>query len=222
MLNVEHILQSGGLLMVGLIVFAESGLLVGFFLPGDTLLFSAGFFAAQGKLPLIGLLMVVIISAILGDNVGYSFGRRTGHRIFKKQDGIIFRQEYLERASAFYEKHGGKTVVLARFIPIVRTFAPIVAGAAKMERRRFFAYNVIGAGIWGLGVTLLGYWLGSRIPDIDKYILPAVLVATIFTFTPAVYHIFKDANNRKKIILAIDRKFKWVLRRIGLNRNIDV
>lgn len=222
MLNVEHILQSGGLLMVGLIIFAESGLLVGFFLPGDTLLFTAGFFAAQGKLPLGWLLLVVVLTAIIGDNVGYSFGRRTGHRIFKKEDGIIFRKEYLERASAFYERHGGKTVVLARFVPVVRTFAPIVAGAAKMERQRFFAYNVVGAGVWGVGVTLLGFWLGSKIPNIDRYLLPAVLIATVFTFAPAAYHILHEKQNRDKLVLAFDRKLKRVLRRIGLNRDIDL
>lgn len=197
-LNVEKLIQSGGLLMIAAIVFAESGLLVGFFLPGDTLLFTAGFFAAQGKLPLLPLLLVLMISAILGDNVGYSFGRRTGHRIFKKKDGIIFRQEYLLKAEDFYEKHGGKTIILARFVPVVRTFAPIVAGAAKMSREKFILYNITGAGLWCVGVTLAGYWLGSKIPNIDSYLLPIVGLAMLLSFGPAVWHLAKDKQTRRK------------------------
>lgn len=216
------LIQSGGLIMISLIVFAESGLLVGFFLPGDTLLFSAGFFAAQDRLPLGWLLLVIVVSAILGDNVGYSFGRRTGHRIFRKKDGIVFRAEYLERAEKFYEKHGGKTIIIARFVPVVRTFAPIVAGAAKMERQKFFVYNIIGGTVWGIGITLLGFWLGSRIPDIDKYILPVVGLATVFTFAPAIWHIFRDRENRQKIALALNRQIRRFLRRIGLNRDLDI
>lgn len=198
-LNPEKIVQSGGIALIGGIVFAESGLLIGFFLPGDTLLLAAGFFAAQGKLPLIWLLIVVVVAAILGDNVGYSIGRRTGHRIFKRKDGIIFRQEYLEKAAEFYEAHGGKTVTLARFVPIIRTFAPMVAGAAHMDRKRFFFFNVLGALIWGVGVTLLGYFLGGLIPDIDKYLLPVVLLATIFTFLPPIIHLLKDPETREKL-----------------------
>lgn len=198
MFNVEHIIQSGGLLLIGLIVFAESGLLIGFFLPGDTLLFAAGFFAAQGKLSLFWLLAVLIIAAIVGDNVGYTIGKHTGKRIFKKKDGILFRQEYIERAEEFYESHGGKTIILARFIPIVRTFAPVVAGVGNMERRKFMFYNIIGAVTWCVSVTLLGYWLGSKIPSIDKYILPVILVATIFTFTPPLIHVWRDRRKAKK------------------------
>jgi len=137
-LDPATILQSGGLLIVGLFVFAESGLLVGFFLPGDTLLLTAGVFAAQGKISIVWLMIVTVIAAVSGDNVGYSIGRRTGHRIFKKKDGILFRAEYINRAENFYESHGGKTITLARFLPIIRTFAPVVAGVAKMDRKRFF------------------------------------------------------------------------------------
>lgn len=221
-LNVEQLIQSGGLLMIAAIVFAESGLLVGFFLPGDTLLFTAGFFAAQGKLPLIPLLLVLIISAILGDNVGYSFGRRTGHRIFKKKDGIIFRQEYLTRAEEFYEKHGGKTIILARFVPVVRTFAPIVAGAAKMPREKFIIFNITGGAIWCLGVTLAGYGLGSKIPNIDSYLMPIVGLAMVLSFGPAFWHILKDAETRTKILTATKTITKKVLRRIGLNKKVDL
>lgn len=207
-LNPEHLIQSGGLLLIGLIVFAESGLLIGFFLPGDTLLLSAGFFAAQGKLPLIGVIGIVIVAAIAGDNLGYHIGRRTGHRIFRKKDGIIFRQEYLERAEKFYESHGGKTVTLARFIPIVRTFAPIVAGAAKMDPKRFMIYNVAGAVIWSISVTLLGYFIGGLIPDIDKYLLPVVGIATLVTFLPTITHILGDPETRDRLFARIKQIFR--------------
>jgi membrane-associated protein len=215
--DLENIIQSGGILAVALIVFAESGLLVGFFLPGDTLLLSAGIFAAQGKLPLIWLIVAVVIAAILGDNVGYSIGRRTGHRIFKKKDGIFFRHEHIERAEKFYEEHGGKTIILARFLPVVRTFAPIVAGVGKMPRRRFMFFNVFGGLFWGAGVTLLGYWFGSKIPDIDKYIMPTIGAVTVLTFGPALYHLFKDKQTRHLVW----QKVKFVLRNFLLNKKVD-
>jgi len=195
-LDVVHIIESGGLLLIGLIVFAESGLLVGFFLPGDTLLFTAGFFAGQGKLPLIWLIITIVLAAIIGDNVGYEIGKRTGHRIFRKKDGILFRHEYIARAELFYEKHGAKTMILARFIPIIRTFAPLVAGVGKMPRKRFVIYDIIGASFWGTGVTLLGVWLGSKIPNIDKYLLPIILLAMALSFGPSIWHLLKDERFR--------------------------
>ena len=206
MLNIENIIQSGGLLLIGFIVFAESGLLVGFFLPGDTLLFSAGFFASQGKLPIAGLLAVVILAAIIGDSVGYSIGKRTGKRIFRKQDGILFRQEYIVRAEKFYEKHGGKTIIIARFIPIVRTFAPVVAGVGNMQYKRFLMFNIVGGTLWGAGVTLLGYWLGSRIQNVDHYLLPIMGLAVLLSFGPAIWHIIGNAETRRKIIAKLKNK----------------
>ncbi len=206
MLDVKHIIESGGLILIGLIVFAESGLLIGFFLPGDTLLFTAGFFAAQGKLSLALLLLVVVIAAIVGDNVGYSIGKRFGPRLFKKKDSLFFRQEYLHRSEAFYKKHGGKTIVIARFVPVVRTFAPIVAGIGNMPRRRFLFFNIFGGLIWGVGVTMLGYWLGSHIPNIDKYLLPVILIAMFVSFGPTIYHLIKDERIRKTILGKFSRK----------------
>lgn len=202
-MNVEKIVQSGGILAVGAMVFAESGLLIGFFLPGDTLLFTAGFFAAQGKLPLEWLLVVVITAAIAGDSVGYSIGRRTGHRIFRKEDGLLFRREYIARAEKFYHTHGGKTIILARFVPIVRTFAPIIAGVGSMTYKRFLSFNIIGATIWGGGVIWLGAWLGSNIPNIDRFLLPAVLLATFFTFSPMILHLIKDKRLRLGLITSL-------------------
>lgn len=198
--NVEHLISSGGLLLIGAIIFAESGLLVGFFLPGDTLLFSAGFFASTGAFPITALLAVVIIAAFLGDNVGFTIGQKAGPKLFTKKDGILFRQEYIQRSETFYEAHGGKTIILARWLPIVRTFAPVVAGAANMPRKKFIIYSAIGSTLWGGTVCLLGYWLGSRIPNIDKYILPIIVLAMSLSFGPAIYHIVGDAETRQKLI----------------------
>lgn len=199
-MDVEHIVQSGGLLAIALIIFAETGLLAGFFLPGDTLLFSAGLFAATGRLNIGALVLTVILSAVIGDNVGYEIGRKTGHKIFKKEDGIFFRKEHIARAEKFYEQHGGKTIILARFIPIVRTFAPVVAGVGNMKHRSFFFYNIAGGIIWGGGITLTGYWFGDRIPNIEKYIVPLFILANIFTWTPVLWHVLKDPVSRKRLL----------------------
>lgn len=191
-LNVNHLIESGGLLLIAAIVFAETGLLIGFFLPGDTLLLTAGVFAAQGKLPIVWVIPLVIIASIAGNIAGYHIGKHGGKRIFKKRDGLLFKQEYAMRAEKFYESHGGKTVLLARFVPIIRTLAAVVAGIGHMEFATFMFYNVIGAILWGGGVTLLGYWFGSRIPNIDHYILPVILLVSILSFGPVLYHLAKN------------------------------
>ena len=200
MFDVAHIIESGGLLLIGFIIFAESGLLVGFFLPGDTLLFTAGFFAAQGKLSLGWLIIVLIVAAIAGYEVGYQIGQRFGKRLFTKEEGILFRQEYLHRSQKFYEKHGGKTVTISRFVPIVRTFAPIVAGIGDMSKKRFMAFNIAGAVIWITSVVLLGHWLGKKVPNIDQYLLPVILGAMLLSFGPSIYHIVSDKKTRNKLI----------------------
>jgi membrane-associated protein len=207
-LDPEKIIQTGGLFLVGAIVFAESGLAVGFFLPGDTLLFATGFFVAQGKLPALWIVIgVITAAAIAGDNVGYTIGRRFGPRLFKKKDGLIFKQDQLVRAEAFYEKHGGKTIVLARFVPVVRTFAPMVAGASKMTRKSFLTYNVIGALLWGGGVTTLGYFLGNVVPNIDAYLMPVVVLAMLFTFAPTIIHLLRDPEIRAVMIAKVKSLF---------------
>lgn len=217
MFDVEHLVQSGGILIVSLIVFAESGLLVGFFLPGDTLLFAAGLAASQGQLSLPVLLVCVVVAAVIGDNVGYSIGRRAGPRIFKKKDGIIFRQEYIEQAEKFYEKHGGKTIIIARFTPIVRTFAPVVAGASKMPRQRFFAFNIIGGLLWGMGMPLLGYWVGDRIPGLDKYIEYVLIGVVIASLGLATGHLLKDKKTRLLLLQHIKRGLSTIF----LNKKVD-
>lgn len=196
MLDIEHIIQAGGILIVSLIVFAESGLLIGFFLPGDTLLFGAGLAASQGDLSLTILILSVIVAAVIGDNTGYSIGKRMGKKLFVKQDGILFRKEYVEVAEKFYEKHGGKTIIAARFTPIVRTFAPVVAGASRMNREKFFLFNVTGGILWGAGMPLLGYYLGSKIPGLDKYMELVILGVVAISIVLAIAHILKDQKTR--------------------------
>jgi len=216
MFDIETLIASGGILLIAGIVFAESGLLIGFFLPGDTLLFGAGLAASQGTISLPWLLVAVIIAAIVGDNVGYSIGRRAGPRIFKRKDGILFRQEYLQKSEEFYEKHGGKTIILARFTPIVRTFAPVVAGAGKMTRKRFMMFNVLGAFIWGGLMPLLGYSVGGKIPHLDKYIEIVIIGVMVASIALAFAHIMKDPKTRTMIANSIKNQ----LSKIGLNKHI--
>jgi membrane-associated protein len=167
------------------IVFAETGLFLGFFLPGDSLLFVAGFLAGDHFFSLPLLIFGLFVSAVLGNLLGYEFGRRIGPKLFSREDSFIFKKTHALKAQAFYEKHGSKTILLARFIPIVRTFAPIVAGVAVMRYRIFFLYNVIGALLWTLGLVLLGYFLGSVI-DVDRYLLPIVLLIIFLSFLPGI------------------------------------
>ncbi len=217
MFDVAQIISAGGILIVSLIVFAESGLLVGFFLPGDTLLFGAGLAASQGKFSLFWLMFFVVFAAVLGDNVGYSIGRRAGPRIFKKKDGILFRQEYIQKSEEFYEKHGGKTIILARFTPIVRTFAPVVAGASKMPRQKFLAFNIVGGLLWGAGMPLLGYAVGDRIPGLDHYIEKVILGVMVLSLLLAFAHILKDPKTRTMIWNGL----KSNLGKVFLNKKVD-
>lgn len=216
-ISIEKIIQQFGILAIGAIVFAESGLLIGFFLPGDTLLLLSGVLASQGELPLFQLLFVIVFSAIVGDNVGYSIGRRTGPRIFKKEDGIFFHKENIKRAEKFYNKHGGKTIILARFLPVVRTFAPMVAGIAKMPRRQFMLYNVFGGLLWGVGVTLLGYFVGSKIPHIDKYLHIVVAAVVFFSIAISLVHLLRN-DKARGILFA---KIKKLLSYISLNKKLN-
>jgi len=201
------------ILGVALIVFAESGLLIGFFLPGDSLLFTTGFLIHAGFLDINVHLAVLIIfiAAVVGDSVGYTFGRRVGPHIFKKPDARLFRQEHVQRAQEFYEKHGPITIVIARFVPIVRTFAPIVAGVGSMDYRRFLAYNVIGGLLWAAGVTYLGYFLGAWFEhmglEIDHVLLPIIAVIIIISVLPPAIHILKEKKNRDALLAGAKRQF---------------
>lgn len=186
------IVQAGGYVGIALVVFAESGLLVGIFLPGDSLLFAAGLLAGTGLLAYGPLAAIVVVSAILGDSVGYWFGRNVGPALFKRPDSRFFKQEYVKRAERFYAKYGARAIVLARFIPIVRTIAPILAGVGSMPYRRFLSYNVLGAFMWGAGVVSLGYFLGALIPGIEGYILPISLGIILLSFLPILINLLSN------------------------------
>jgi membrane-associated protein len=178
------------------IVFAETGLFLGFFFPGDSLLFVAGVLAAQGFFSLPILLIVLFIAAFTGNMVGYWFGAFVGPKIFSREDSLFFRRSHILKARAFYERYGGKTIVLARFIPIVRTFAPIVAGVAKMPYGTFMMFNFIGALLWSVGLTTAAYYLGSLIEDTDRFLLPIVVFIIGLSVLPGMFEYWRSRRSR--------------------------
>jgi membrane-associated protein len=191
--DLESTLQTVGLIGLLAIIFAESGLLIGFFLPGDSLLFTAGLLSSQGHLaPLPVILVGCFLAAVAGDQVGYIFGARVGPSLFRRPDSKIFKQEYVDKARQYFERHGSKTIVLARFVPIVRTFAPILAGVGDMQYRTFVTFNLLGGLLWAVGVTSLGYILGESIPDIDKYLLPVIALIVLLSVLPVAIEILRS------------------------------
>jgi membrane-associated protein len=203
---IETLLAKGGVFVyLGLIfiIFAETGLAVGFFLPGDSLLVVAGLFAATGKLNLAVLLSTLFVAAVLGDAVGYYSGARLGPRLFKRQKSLLFRPSHLLKAQAFYEKYGGKTIIIARFVPIVRTFAPIVAGAAKMPYRNFVVYNVAGGFLWVFSMILSGYFLGNILKsrfgiDLDENIEWVVIIVVTLSLLPPLIEYLKSRREKAR------------------------
>jgi membrane-associated protein len=213
-LELEEVIRAIGVLGIAAIVFAESGLLIGFFLPGDTLLFTAGFLAHDSIIGVNVHLMVAIlfVAAVLGDNVGYWFGKKAGPRIFKREDSILFHKENLQRAEKFYEKWGPITLVIARFTPVVRTFAPIVAGVGKMDYKRFMFYNLFGGLLWTTSITYLGYYGGAFLEangiDVEALVVPVILFAVLVSVASPLLHIIRDPKSRN-----------MVLRRLGIKKN---
>lgn len=205
--SLPELIRAAGLVGLFGIVFAESGLLIGFFLPGDSLLFTAGFLASQGFFNILVLAAICFAGAVLGDSFGYAFGKKIGPKIFNKEESFLFHKKHLERARDFYEKYGGKTIVIARFMPVVRTFAPILAGVGQMRYRTFLFYNILGGVFWAIGLTFLGYWLGSVIPNVDRYIVPLVLLIIILSFLPPIIHILRDPEERRFVFKFIKNKF---------------
>lgn len=196
MFDVHSIVQTGGILAVSAIIFAESGLLIGFFLPGDTLLLTAGLFAGQGKLPLIPLLACVILAAIIGYQVGYLFGERAGPKLFRRKSGILLREDYIKRTEEYFKKYGAVTVVAARFIAHVRTFVSVIAGAGRMNKRTYLLTNIIGALLWGGSITLLGYWLGSSVANVDRYFFPVLVIGLILIYIITLWGLAKSPERR--------------------------
>lgn len=198
-LNPELIIKTVGLTGLVLIIFAESGVLFGVFFPGDSLLFTAGFLASQGYMNIYALVVLCFIAAVAGDNFGYFFGKKIGPAIFTKKDSFFFSHKRVEEAEKFYEKHGKKAIILARFMPVVRTFAPILAGVGRMNYKTFMSYNLIGGGIWVFGMCLLGFILGSVIPNVDRYVLPIVIFIILTSFLPMIVNIIKTKFSKNKI-----------------------
>lgn len=196
--DILSLVESAGYLGLFAMIFAESGLLIGAILPGDSVLFTAGFLASQGILNIYLLSALMFVAAVTGDSVGYAFGNKVGKKLFEREDSFFFHKKNLIRAHEFYLKHGGKTVTIARFLPVVRTFAPIVAGIGDMPYSKFLAYNLLGGFLWAVCLPFAGYFLGSLIPNVDRYLLPIVGLIVIASVAPTVVHILKEKMNEKR------------------------
>lgn len=199
---------------IAAIIFAESGLLIGFFLPGDSLLFTAGFLVQSDiiRFNIHALVAILFLAAVLGDNVGYAFGRKFGRRLFDRKNSVLFHSENLHRAEAFYEKHGAKTIVLARFVPVVRTFAPIVAGISKMHYKTFLAYNLLGGLLWAVGLTYLGYAAGDVIERYGINIEYVILGIIFISIAPPLVHVLRERSTRQQIVKALKFYARYLLR----------
>jgi len=198
LLDPEFILTTFGVVGLFAVIFAESGLFFGFFLPGDSLLFTAGFLAPVLGINIYLLVGGVFVAAVLGDNTGYWFGNKVGDKLFTKNDSLFFKKEYVLKAHEFFKKHGAKALVLARFIPVVRTFTPIIAGVAKMKYRDFLMWNILGGFLWGVGVTSAGYFLGRAIPNSEKYLGYIIAVIVLSSFIPVIMEILKGWKKNNK------------------------
>ena len=208
MFDIESLIKSAGYVGIGVIVFTESGLLIGLVLPGDSLLFTAGFLASQGFLSIAPLAVISFITAVLGDNVGYWLGRRFGRSVFSRRNSLLLDPGHIQRAEAFYASHGPMTIVLARFMPVIRTLAPILAGVGSMRWSVFMRYNIFGGLVWGAGMPLAGYFLGSVIPGVDRYIVPIVAFILIASVSPGIYHVLKDPVSRAKLFSMVRGIFR--------------
>lgn len=190
--SLDALVRWGGYVVLTAIVFTETGLLVGFFLPGDSLLITAGLVAATGTLNIWWLNVLLIGAAVFGDSVGYAIGARLGPRLFTRERSLLFNPKHVERTRRFYERHGAKTIVIARFVPIVRTFAPVVAGVGMMHYRRFLAYNVVGGVGWVVSMTWAGYLLGQVIPDINRHIHVVVVIVIVLSLVPIAIEVLRE------------------------------
>jgi membrane-associated protein len=195
--NLASFIRVAGYLGIFGMVFAESGLLFGVVFPGDTLLFTAGFLASQGYFDITTLIVGSFVCAVVGDSLGYWLGKKFGPKIFDKEDSFFFKRSYVEKTQIFFDKHGRKTIFLARYIPIVRTFAPVFSGLGVMKYRTFLIYNILGGLSWTILMPLLGYFLGTKIPNVDQYILPIVGLIFVISFAPVFFHIFKHKRGTR-------------------------
>lgn len=197
--DLKVLIETVGYLGLFAIIFSETGLMLGFFLPGDSLLFTAGVLASQNILNIWIVTPLLFTAAVTGDSVGYAFGHHFGKKLFRREDSLLFHKDHLLKAKAFYEKHGGKTIIIARFMPVIRTFAPVVAGMGDMSYPKFLLYNVVGGFLWAACLPLAGYYLGNAIPDIDTYLLPIIAVIIFASVAPGIYHGLKTKEQRKQV-----------------------
>ncbi len=208
--DLPELIRAIGYLGLFGIIFAETGLLIGFFLPGDSLLFTAGILAAEGYLDISILLIVLAGAAIIGDSIGYTIGRQLGPKIFSKDESLLFNKKHITRAQDFFHKHGPKTIILARFVPIIRTFAPTIAGVGKMNYAKFLAYNIAGGLLWVFTLTVLGYYLGLKIDNIDKYILPIVGVIILISISPYIKQFITNPTMRAQLVHYLHRIYRKI------------
>jgi membrane-associated protein len=197
--NVPELIRLVGLIGLIVIVFAETGLMIGFFLPGDSLLVTAGLFAARGEGDIVWLNVALVAAAIAGDATGYWIGHRAGRRLYSRPNSFFFRRSHLLKTQEFYDRHGGKTIIIARFMPIVRTFAPVVAGTANMRYGRFAAFNVVGGTLWVLSMTLTGYFLGLSVPNIEQNIHLLVAFIIALSLLPALIAWLRERARPKRV-----------------------
>lgn len=213
-MNLITLIETIGYAGLGGIIFAESGLLFGVVFPGDSLMFTAGFLASQKFLNILILLPLCFVAAVGGDSVGYWFGKKIGPKLFNREDSIFFHKDNLMRANAFYEKHGGKALILARFMPIIRTLVPIVAGIGQMRYRAFIGFNLLGGLLWSVGMLMLGFTLGSVIPNIDHYLLPIIVFIILLSFAPSIYHLLKK-EERPNTVAMIKKIWQMIIQKFS-------
>lgn len=215
LLNTDHIIQAGGLLAIAAVIFAECGLLIGFILPGDTLLIPAGIWASHhpNQLNIWLLVPVVALAAIVGYQMGYSIGEKAGPKVFKRKGGLLFRKDYIPRTNEFVNKHGGKSMILARFLAVIRTLVPIVAGVGKMPKRRFFIYNVLGAVIWTSVLVLGSYWVGQQINNVDKWIPYIVVSGIVVTGVGELWYVMRNKKSRAAFAQALREEWLYFFKR---------
>ncbi len=209
-LDLPELIRAIGYVGIFAIVFAESGLMVGFFLPGDSLLFTAGILASQGYLSIWPLCILLFVAAVLGDNAGYWIGRRMGIRLFNRERSFIFNKKNIARSEAFFKRHGTKTIIIARFVPVIRTFAAVIAGVGKMNYRLFVIFDLIGGLLWAVGITLIGFYLGRVVPNIEVYIIPGVILIIILSIAPSLIQFLRNPQVREEFVrflLRIKHKF---------------
>ena len=212
MFELSHLIElygaTFGYVALAGIIFAETGLFFGFFLPGDSILFPAGLLASQGYLNIYAICAIAFVAATIGNIVGYFLGKHLGKRLFHREDSIFFHKDHILRARAFYDKYGAKTIIIGRFLPIIRTFAPVVAGISEMHFGKYVVFSAIGAALWAVGLPVAGFYLGRFIPDVDKLLIPVILLVIFLSILPGILEVFKTKERRARILHHATRLIK--------------